>query len=368
MQSFFSQTWGVLAKDVRQWSRDRQAAFGPMLMPIVLMLIVTVLFGAGGDQWNIALIVEGDGPAAQEFARTIETLESSITPYYRIITRDPEQAQELVRGGRLQMAITIPASFDERLAAGAPPIIETQVFNINTDMMKNVRLRLESAIQEFLTERQATPVIVEHVTTRSADVWRQAFIAGGAVIVALLVGAALNTALMVAREWERTTVKELQLAPGGLAAIVTGKLLAGLVAAAVNVAVALAVAVLLFGLRIPPDRWLPLLGIGLGVTVTAAGVGLGIGALFRDYRTVQPLLLVTAAGSFFASGGYASVATLPPLVRTLNTVWPPAYVFETMQRTMHSATLPDLTGMLLALPVTAVLGVVFGGLLLRRAL
>jgi ABC-type multidrug transport system permease subunit len=266
------------------------------------------------------------------------------------------------------MAITIPASFDERLAAGAPPIIETQVFNINTDMMKNVRLRLESAIQEFLTERQATPVIVEHVTTRSADVWRQAFIAGGAVIVALLVGAALNTALMVAREWERTTVKELQLAPGGLAAIVTGKLLAGLVAAAVNVAVALAVAVLLFGLRIPPDRWLPLLGIGLGVTVTAAGVGLGIGALFRDYRTVQPLLLVTAAGSFFASGGYASVATLPPLVRTLNTVWPPAYVFETMQRTMHSATLPDLTGMLLALPVTAVLGVVFGGLLLRRAL
>jgi hypothetical protein len=368
MQSFLSQTWGVLAKDVRQWSRDRQAAFGPLLMPIVLMLIVTVLFGAGGDEWNIALIVEEESAAAQEFAQTIETLESSITPYYRIITRDPERAHELVQAGRLHMAITIPASFDERLNAGAPPIIETHVFNINTDMMKNVRLRLEAAIQEFQAARGATPVTVEHITTRSEDVWRRAFIAGGAVVVALLVGASLNTALMVAREWERTTVKELRLAPGALAAIMTGKLLAGLVAATVNVAVALAVAVLVFGLRIAPDRWLPLLGIGLGVAVTAAGVGLGIGALFRDYRTVQPLLLVTAAGSFFASGGYASIATLPPLVRTLNTFWPPAYVFEAMQLTMHSATLPDLTGMLLALPLAAVAGVVFGWLLLRRVL
>jgi ABC-type multidrug transport system permease subunit len=368
MQNFMAQSRGVLLKDLQQWRRDRQAAFGPLLMPLVLMLMVTLLFGAGGDEWNIALIVEDEGTAAEEFAHTIETLESNITPYYRIITRDAEQAQELVQAGRLQMAITIPAGFSERLAAGTTPVIETQVFNINSDMMKNVRLRLEAAIQEFQAERGVAPVTVEQVTTRSEDVWRRAFIAAGAVIVALMVGAALNTALMVAREWERSTVKELRLAPGALPAIVAGKLLAGLVAAGVNVAVALLVAVFLFGLRIPPDRWLPLLGIGLGVAVTAAGLGLGIGALFRDYRTVQPLLLVTAAGSFFASGGYASIATLPPLVRTLNQFWPPAYVFEAMQLTMHSATLPDLRGMLLALPLAAGLTVAGGGFLLRRAL
>ncbi|MCG8351891.1 MAG: ABC transporter permease [Chloroflexales bacterium] len=113
---------------------------------------------------------------------------------------------------------------------------------------------------------------------------------------------------------------------------------------------------------------MPFLGIGIGIAVTAAGLGLVLGALCRDYRTVQPLLLVTAAGSFFASGGYASVATLPPLVRTLNAFWPPAYVFETMQLTIHSTTLPDLTNMLLALPLTPALGVAVGWMLLRRML
>lgn len=128
---------------------------------------------------------------------------------------------------------------------------------------------------------------ITQVTTRPEDVWRRAFIAGGSVVVALLVGASLNTAIMVAREWKHTTIKEIRLAPGGLAAIVTGKLLAGLLAASVNVLVALLVAMLVFGLRVPLNRWLPLIGIGIGVAITAAGLGMGIGALFHDYRTAD---------------------------------------------------------------------------------
>jgi hypothetical protein len=67
MGAFFDQLWGVFVKDLRQWRRDRQAAFGPLLIPIVLMLIVTVLFGAGGDEWNIGLIVADPSPEAQAF-------------------------------------------------------------------------------------------------------------------------------------------------------------------------------------------------------------------------------------------------------------------------------------------------------------
>jgi hypothetical protein len=34
------------------------------------------------------------------------------------------------------------------------------------------------------------------------------------------------------------------------------------------------------------------LGIGFMVAIAAAGLGLGLGAWLRDYRTLQPLLLV----------------------------------------------------------------------------
>jgi ABC-2 type transport system permease protein len=132
--------------------------------------------------------------------------------------------------------------------------------------------------------------------------------------------------------------------------------------------VALLVAITLFGLNIPMDRWLPLLGIGFAVALAAAGLGLGLGAWLRDYRTLQPLLYVTAAGSFFAAGGYGSVATLPPAVRAFDMFWPPAYVFETMQAVMHMAVLPDLSGVLIALPVAADLGIAFGAWMMRHAM
>ena len=368
MRIFLYQTWGMITKDLRQWRRDRQAMIGALALPLVLMIFAAILFGFGGDEWPIGLVVEGNGPEAQRLAQTIENLQGDISPYFRIITRDAATAKELIEAGRLHMVITIPSDFDTRLSAGETPVIHTQVFNIATDVTKNVRLRLERAIQEYLAAEDKAPVTIAQYKTRAEDVWRRAFIAGGGLVLALLIGASLNTAIIVAREWERNTIKELRLAPAALAAMVTGKLIAGLVATAMNIGVALVVAVVFFGLRIPPDRWLALLGIGFGVAIAAAGIGLGVGAALRDYRTVQPLLGVVMAGSFFASGGYGSVSTLPPAVRTFNMFWPPAYVFETMQAVMHMAVLPDLSSVSIALPLAAGLGVAFGAWMVRRAM
>lgn len=368
MQTYLNQTWGMITKDLRQWARDRQAMIGALLLPLVLMIFSAILFGYGGDEWPIGLVVEDNGPEAQRLAQTIENLQGDISPYFRIITRDAATAKQLVEAGRLHMVITIPADFDARRAAGETPIIYTEVYNIATDVTKNVRLRLARAVQDYLAEEGRAPVTVAQFTNRAEDVWRRAFIAGGGVVLALLIGASLNTAINVAREWERKTDKELLLAPSGLAPIATGKLVAGLIATTLNVGIALVVAVVFFGLRIPPDRWLALIAIGFGVAVAAAGIGLAAGAALRDYRTLQPLLGVLMAGSFFVSGGYASVATLPPAVRTFDMFWPPAYVFETMQAIMHMASLPDLSNAFWALPLAAFTGIAFGIWIIRRAM
>ncbi|MBM4426624.1 MAG: ABC transporter permease [Chloroflexi bacterium] len=108
---------------------------------------------------------------------------------------------------------------------------------------------------------------------------------------------------------KKQIVAILRLAPNAFLPLVVGKILAGLTATAANMTVTLVLAVALFGLRIPPDRWLSL---------AASGIGLGVGAWFRDYRTIQPLLIVTVAGSIFAAGGYASVPTLPPFVQAFD--------------------------------------------------
>lgn len=323
----------IATKNLRQWSRDRQALAGPMLIPLVLMFLCGVLFGFGGDDWNIGLVNHSRGPRAQAFEQTIRDSRSNITPYFKVITTDPAEADRLVHQGRLQLVITIPADFDAKIAAGSTPTLETAVYNINTDMMKNARLRLDRVIQDYAAAHHPdrTPITITQHTTRTSDVWRKTFIANSAAILAVMVGAALNTAIMIAREWERHTAKEVRLAPRPLADLVSGTILAGLVAAAVNTAVTLAVAMLAFGVRIPLDRVPLLLALSGGVALACAGLGIAIGAWLRDYRTIQPLLMVTFAGSFFAAGGFSSIPTLPRAVQAFDRFWPPAPVFDTLQ-------------------------------------
>ena len=54
-------TLAVAVKDLKQWARDPQSMFGPMAIPLVLMFVSTVLFGFGGDEWNIGLINNSRG-------------------------------------------------------------------------------------------------------------------------------------------------------------------------------------------------------------------------------------------------------------------------------------------------------------------
>jgi len=358
----------VARKDLRQWARDRQALAGPMLIPLVLMFLCGILFGFGGDEWNIGLVAEGEGPHAAAFEAEIRGLRSNISPYFHVVTTDADQAEQLVAEGRLHLVVTIPADFDARIEAGRTPVLRTRTYNINTDMMKNARLRLTRAVQDYAAAQVpgAAPVTVTQTATRLDDVWRRTFIGHSAVILAVMVGSALNAAIMVAREWEHRTVKELRLAPRPLGDVIAGTLLAAVVAGGINTLVTLAVAAAVFGVRVPVGRLPVLAGVALLTALACAGIGIAIGAWLRDYRTVQPLLMITFAGSFFASGGFSSLATLPRSVQALDRFWPPAYVFETMQAQAWMTQPPSPTAVLVGCAVAAAAGVGIGAWALHR--
>ncbi len=359
---------GTVAKDLKQWARDRQALFAPMLLPIVLMFIATILFGFGGDQWNIGLVDKSGGTYAQSFTKAVEDSKSNITPYFTIITRDEDEANRLVEEGRLQLVITIPEGFDQAMENGQTPTLDTHVYNINTDMMKNARLRLDRVLQDWSTQQGHSPITIDQITTRPDDIWRRSFIGGSAVVLAIMVGAALNSALIMAREWEHRTAKELQLAPKAHTGIIAGKIVAGLFAGMVSTAITLLFAVTIFGLRIPPER-IPLLLLYAGLTAIGfAGLGIAVGAWLKDYRAVQPLILVTLAGSFFAAGGFSSVPTLPAGVRAFDQYWPPSWAFETINNYTFMATPPDSTKPLILLSLLAIVSVTIGAVTAHRQL
>ena len=111
----------VARKDLHQWARDRQALAGPMLIPLVLMFLCGVLFGFGGDDWNIGLVNRGTGPHAAALEQEIRDLRSNISPYFHVVTTTPTRPTAWSPRAACTWWSPSPRSSTPRWTPGGPP-------------------------------------------------------------------------------------------------------------------------------------------------------------------------------------------------------------------------------------------------------
>ncbi|RZU62844.1 ABC transporter permease [Zhihengliuella halotolerans] len=317
----------MISRNLRIALRRPELLVQTMAVPVVVLSLASVIFGAS-DSWPIAVVDKSQSAASAQLARTIDDTRGPTGDYFRVVESDAEAASAQLAAGRLQLAITIPPDFEQ---SGT---VEIATYNINSDAMKNVRLRVTTAAN--LYDGAADPDQVSAIIERVAptDVQRTAFMGGSAVILALLLGAAMIAANLYAVDSEHRTQKEIALTPvgsylAGLGAAAAGWILA-FVAAVPTVLVALA-----FGTRAGFAEILQAAVIVAPAMAAAAGAGVVAAVLLRTHRIIQPTLILLALGSYFASGGFIPVSALPPLARGINTWWPPSYVFEWANPLLH---------------------------------
>ncbi len=107
--------WALIRKDLILYRSDRRAWMMNLIMPVVLGAFFGYLFGGSGAaetaKVNVALTVQDDSAISRNIAaglKSDKTLQVEEMPQ--------EQAQELVKKGKLNAAIVIPAGFGD--AAG----------------------------------------------------------------------------------------------------------------------------------------------------------------------------------------------------------------------------------------------------------
>ncbi|WP_187774219.1 ABC transporter permease [Lolliginicoccus suaedae] len=330
-----------------------------MAVPVVVVALASVIFGAS-NSWPIALVDEDSSTGSHQFAQVINDTQGPTGSYFDIIETDARKAAELLHEGRLHLVITIPPGFDDT------GIVEVATYNINTDAMKNIRLRVTTAANLYDSATNADQIAAIIDRERAEDVPRTAFMGGSAIILALLLGAALISANLYAVDSEHRTEKEIALTPlgsyiAGLGAAAAGWILA-FVAAVPTVLVALA-----FGTRAGPGEVLQTSLVVLPAMAAAAGAGVLIAVRLRAHRVIQPVLILLALGSYFASGGFISVSALPPLARAFNAWWPPAYVFEWSNPLLHGFESRPGLAAIAAVSVAAFLGIGLAAAAAQRA-
>lgn len=321
--------WAVHKRNMKLLWRQKQLIIAPFLLPLVLMILTSLIMGGIGDAWPIAVVDEEKSRTSEALLQTLEESESNITPYFSILEMSLPQARQWIRDGRLHMLVRIPDDYTQTQT------LYTETFNINTDMMKNTRLRLEHAVIEHMQKDRPLSAYPVLVTERPDDVWRVAYISGSTFLLALMFSATIVTANLFAFDRENRTRKEILLTPVNPAFAGFGMMLTGITTAIGSSLLTLFIAMAIFRLETDLVGLLTIYSGMLPVLVFCAGMGILIAHGLKHFRVIQPVIIVTFIATFFVSGGFAGTAVLPKPAQIFSQYWPFSYVFQWFNPILH---------------------------------
>src|SRR5579864_3432324 len=214
--------WACVVKDVRIALRTPAATAIVILLP-VNYLILELLFAVSGGQAPTAVVLQDNGPYAQQFLDTMRQAHS-----FNIIPPNgttEEDAQRQIQAGNIVAIVTIPANFDDAIKAGQPIAIPVTLNNLNVDFSNDIRRALPLTITQFYAKAFPQQVVVQaqEVDTYPYDTDYIPYLAVSVFVVGLMLGGLLQSGGNMVNEYEQSTIKELLLSPARRWAIQIGK-------------------------------------------------------------------------------------------------------------------------------------------------
>ncbi|BCH28011.1 ABC transporter permease [Mesorhizobium sp. L-8-3] len=250
----FARLGALLLKEFIQMRRDR-ITFA-MMLGVPLMQLVLFGFAINNDPKSLpaALVATSNDRFTLAMVSSLQ-----MTGYYRFdhIVASEAEAEELIARGDVSFVVTIPADFDRRVERNDHPQILIEADATDPSVASGAISTLGTVASQALLREQG----VEAVTARDAanalevivhrrynpEGISQYNIVPGLLGVILQMTMVMMTSMALTRETERGTMENLLAMPASPFEIMLGKILPYLVIGAVQVAVVLIAAKLLFG-------------------------------------------------------------------------------------------------------------------------
>ena len=391
------QTWTLAVHDVGQWRRAPWAIAAALIPPVALALLAYVLTFNLGHQ-PIALVQEGHGRYSDHVAGIFQAQAGDI---YSVVNTDRAGAMRLLSSQQVAAVVVIPRNFDAAVAR-CPALKPTQIIrdytyarsgcpaaqlqvtlnNANHYFAAEIRRALSETVAFFDAPDVVTPVAetqldmsdlnpyrvnVMTALTRANTIDYIHYAVIPCLVLLILSVGVMGTALLCARDIERGTARHLALAPVSPVVLVAGRLLGGVLVSLVVIVPTLAVAALTGLIAPPPGHWLALALVFLATAVCAAGLGAVLGATLRGARAVGMAAVVICTYLFFLGGGFTTIQFLPAWLHRLTAFVPTSYAIDGLRQSLFYPGLYGFGADLRVLLGTAVIAVVAGGAVVRRA-
>jgi ABC-2 type transport system permease protein len=329
----------VARKETLHLRRDSRSLAMAFLVPAAL----TLMFG-----WVIRFDVRDLPLAVLDQDRTATSralVEAFAASGYFVIAARPAADRDvpaLLRRGAARVALVIPPGFARELAAGRPAPVQALVdgsdantasiaMNYSSAIAAAWSLRAAPAASGEAGARPPLPVRTETRIWYNEDLSSANMVVPGLIAVIMMIIAAMLTALTIAREWERGTMEQLASTPVHPAEVVLGKLLPYLGIGLVDVVVAVALGVTVFGV---PFRGNPLFLLVLAFLFLVGALGLGIfisAAVKSQLLATQIAMLATYLPSLLLSGLLFDIAAMPRFLQLVTHLVPARYFITVLR-------------------------------------
>lgn len=313
-------------KEVRQMLRDRSNLIVGLALPVVLILLFG--FGLSFDVTDarVAVVMEDNSAAT---LNAVAGLAGSdyLSPIW---THSMPEAEALIRAGRADAILRVPAEFTRDLLHGQGNL-QLILNGVDSNTAQAIESYATGAIHTALAhiaDQQGDPFTTSASVTLVQRTWFNEandstwFLVPGLIVLVMTLIGAFLTSLLIAREWERGTLESLFVTPARPIEMVLSKLVPFLVIGVIDLTMCLVAAKFVFGVPMRGSLWIIILSSLLYLLVSLA-LGLVISGVTRNqFAASQLALLASFMPALMLSGFVFDLRNVPVVIQLVSNVLP----------------------------------------------
>ncbi|MDX2545388.1 ABC transporter permease [Streptomyces sp. WI04-05B] len=294
---------------VRGYQRDRGALFFTILFPLVFLFLLGGLLGNQNTP-KVKVVLVGTVGVYDELSTAQQAQLREALTVSRASTLEDALAQ--VRDGDVEAAI-IQSGTDVRVRYSAA----------DASAAAQVQTVVRSLVDAFnISATGQTPKYAMTASqTEDKSLKEIQYLTPGILGWAIATGATFTAASTLVVWRQRGLMRRLTLAPIGVSSVIGARILVSLAIALAQTVLFIAVAVLVFDLRLADTGWLAI-PLVLAGTLAFLSIGLLIGATTKSVESASAISNLVVIPMAFLSGSFIQLSIAPKWVQQFSEVLP----------------------------------------------
>ncbi|MBV8553418.1 MAG: ABC transporter permease [Acidobacteriaceae bacterium] len=352
MPPFVRRYLALTTKEVQQLRRNRGLVIQLLIPPTIVLVIFGYALNPKVRDLRIGFVDESLTPQSRNFINSLsENVNFAVTERFSRI----EEAETAMDHLKLDLLVVVPVDFGRSLARGQTAGVQVLIDAVDANTAQIAQGYLRAAVDNYNATKGFDPAVSPGtVEVSSAFLFNPGletswFYVTGIMSILMFINASLVASALAVKEKETGTIEQLLMTPAQTGEMLLAKTSPVFVLLMVVLFIALAVAMLVFGLPLRGAFWLFVVS---GICAALAGIGIGVmlATVSKSQQQAQLLTFFVNPPITLLSGAASPIENMPVFFQKLSYLDPLRYLVAivrgvTVKDAPFSALWPNLAAL-----------------------